>query len=774
MKRKPKKPKSRAKRRSPPKRAAKPKPAPKRAAKPPPKPLAPDPPIAAPIAAPSPATYERMKEQARERNAAASIRGRDIGPIPDIADPDRRERCQLDFRRFCDTYNAAAFYLGWADYQIRSAQRIQEAILLEALYAMAEPRGGGKTTRCRMGILWGGSYRHKRYPVLIGAEDQKAVDSLDAIKIFMRFLPLFAADFPEISFPVQKLGGIPQKVGGQLCLGQPTQMEWGENRIILPTVPPPSNWPKHWTLREDGMVPTSGVALGAVGLTAAGIRGTSITLSTGEQLRPDVALIDDPQTRESARSPMQNMTRESLISADVLGMGAPGRSMSALMPCTIIYPGDAMDRMTDRSKHALWRGERTRILKTMPVHMEEWEKYFEVYRACALKEPPDYAEANAYYIAHREVLDEGAEGTWDARKGEDEISAIQHAMHIYCRDPRAFWSEYMNDPESDIDLTELRQLTEADLAKKVNQQPHGTVPRDCNLVTAFIDVQQEILFWVVAAWTPAFGGAPIAYGAFPEQTRDVFTAGDPPVKLSHKFPGLEARACLYAGLAALVPGLLGRAWKQQETDGALTASLCLIDSGYETDTVHDFIGRSPLKAVLRASKGKYVGPGAKPMNDYRKEPGDLMGWNWRVDAKTKARGKFVSFDSNAWKTVVAEGLLAPPGSSSAIYLPGASLEGQALFVQHLLAEYRVPTWGASAGTKGKLLRPDRRVDEWRARPEHRENHWWDGLVGCAVAASVLGLQWSAAAAAGDQTPTATKKRVKWSEVYNRKHGRPAA
>ena len=33
----------------------------------------------------------------------------------------------------------------------------------------------------------------------------------------------------------------------------------------------------------------------------------------------------------------------------------------------------------------------------------------------------------------------------------------------------------------------------------------------------------------------------------------------------------------------------------------------------------------------------------------------------------------------------------------------------------------------------------RTVDEWKLRPEHVDNHWLDGLVGCAVAASMQGV-----------------------------------
>ena len=50
-----------------------------------------------------------------------------------------------------------------------------------------------------------------------------------------------------------------------------------------------------------------------------------------------------------------------------------------------------------------------------------------------------------------------------------------------------------------------------------------------------------------------------------------------------------------------------------------------------------------------------------------------------------------------------------------------------LFAEHLTAEYRVKTEGRG-----------RRVDEWKMRPEAHDNHWFDGLVGCAVAASMSG------------------------------------
>ena len=51
-----------------------------------------------------------------------------------------------------------------------------------------------------------------------------------------------------------------------------------------------------------------------------------------------------------------------------------------------------------------------------------------------------------------------------------------------------------------------------------------------------------------------------------------------------------------------------------------------------------------------------------------------------------------------------------------------------LFADHVMAEYRVRTEGRG-----------RKVDEWKLPPSKADNHWFDCLVGCAVAASVIGV-----------------------------------
>ena len=74
-----------------------------------------------------------------------------------------------------------------------------------------------------------------------------------------------------------------------------------------------------------------------------------------------------------------------------------------------------------------------------------------------------------------------------------------------------------------------------------------------------------------------------------------------------------------------------------------------------------------------------------------------------------------------------------------------------LFAEHLTAEYRVKTEGRG-----------RKVDEWKIRPDAHDNHWFDGVVGCAVAASMCGCVLAVTDTAQVRKPA--KPKVKLSEL----------
>lgn len=709
--------------------------------------------------------YEEAREQVRARDRARSEVGRDIAPLPDIADPARRDSCRFSLRRFIETYNPEPIYFNWSDDHLRVIARMEEAALQGALFAFAMPRGSGKTLLARSCCLWVMSYAHRRYPFLIGGTEDKAREAMDTIRTFVRFLPTYTADFPEISYPFQKLQGIALRAVGQLYDGRPTQLQWAADRVVLATVPPPDNWLPHWPLRKDGMVPTSGMLVSTSGLTGEGIRGSLKTLATGEMVRPDFVILDDPQSPDSARSRAQNVTRLKLISADVLGMAGPGKSIAAVMPCTVIERGDMVDEVLDRGKHPLWRGERTRMLKTMPRDLAAWDDYFRVYARCAQLEPPDFAESNAHYEAHRGQLEAGAEAGWTERKEPHELSAVQSAMHLYFRDRRAFMAEYQNDPEAPEDAGS-GSLDPAEVAARGTNLPRWAVPRGATRLVAFVDVGVHLLWYAVAAMDEGFGGHLVAYGAWPEQARAYFTKGDPRPSLGDVAGHAGGQdAALFSGLTALAEHLLGRTYRQEETGAEFRVERCLVDANYGpvTDLVYQFCRRSAHAAVLTPSHGKFVGASSTPMAAWPRRKDELAmpgaGW-WRLTAPAAGRGRHLVFDTNAWKTFAADRLRTPMGVAGCLLLHAPGGGGHQLYADHCAAEFPVPV--ARAG--------GRTVEEWKERP-NRDNDLFDCTVGCMVAASLAGLRWDPGAAAGlPRPPRPDRKPVRLSDLYYAKHG----
>jgi hypothetical protein len=69
--------------------------------------------------------YEEMKEAARARNLAKSRSGRDVGPIPEVIDPERKKMCERNFRSFCEEYFPETFSLPWSEDHLKVIAKIE-------------------------------------------------------------------------------------------------------------------------------------------------------------------------------------------------------------------------------------------------------------------------------------------------------------------------------------------------------------------------------------------------------------------------------------------------------------------------------------------------------------------------------------------------------------------------------------------------------------------------------------------------------------------------
>ena len=436
---------------------------------------------------------------------------------------------------------------------------------------------------------------------------------------------------------------------------------------------------------------------------------------------------DDPQTDESARSPSQCAQRESILAGAVLGLGGPGRKISGIMPCTVIRPDDMADRILNRDKHPQWQGDRTKMVYAFPSNEKLWQQYGRV-RADALRNERGLAEATEFYRRHRDEMDEGAVVAWPERFNPDELSAVQHAMNLRLQNEAAFFAEYQNEPlpeqTADDDL-----LTADQIAGKTHGLERGLIPLGCNHLTAFIDVQQKLLFYVVCAWEDDFTGYVVDYRTYPDQRRSYFTLRDATRTLAVAAKGTGLEGAIYAGLESLTGELLGRHWRRD--DGAeLRIDRCLIDAnwGSSTDVVYQFCRQSPHAGIVLPSHGRFVGASSRPFSEYARKPGERVGLNWRITSSVGKRAvRHALFDTNYWKSFVQARLVVAQGDPGCLSLFGSNPDVHRLLADHLTAEYRVKTEGRG-----------RTVDEWKSRPEQPDNHWLDGVVGCAVAASIQG------------------------------------
>lgn len=235
---------------------------------------------------------------------------------------------------------------------------------------------------------------------------------------------------------------------------------------------------------------------------------------------------------------------------------------------------------------------------------------------------------------------------------------------------------------------------------------------------------------MVCAWEEDFTGTVIDYGTWPEQNRAFFTLRDATQTLMLTCPGAGLEGAIFQGLQQLSESLLGRAW-MKANGTRMHVECCLIDAnwGQTTELVYRFCQRCAHPSVVIPSHGRFIGAGSKPLNDNERKPGDRVGWNWRIPSTTNDRPvRHIVFDSNFWKSFIQARLAVPNGDRGSLTLFGDTAELHQLIAEHLTAEYRVQTTGRG-----------RTVDEWKIRPERGDNHWLDGLVGCAIAASVMGV-----------------------------------
>ncbi len=655
--------------------------------------------------------YAKAKDERAAARRKASAEYREAGPLPDVVDVVRRNAGLDSLATFALTYFPERFPLPFSPAHDEAIARLETCTNDGGKFACAMPRGSGKTTLAEVAVLRALLYGLRRFVVLVAATEPLARRALGRLQRELETNDRLRDDFPEVCHLVRRLEHIPQRAKGQTLDGEPTRMEWTAEAMVFPTVPGS---------------PSSGAAVLVAGMTGS-IRGLNLLGPDGRPMRPDLVVIDDAQTRESAKSPTQTNDREAMILQDVCGLAGPTTAIAAVMLCTVIYPNDLSDRFLDPEKHPEWRGVRTRMLDRFPDRIDLWDEYHELRRADAKAGATD-DRATAFYRENRDVMDGGAVVTWPERKKPGELSGLQSAMNEYYRNPRGFRSEYQNEPDRGDLGVGAKDLNPAAVAVRTSGTDRFVVPRSCSTVTAFIDCGKNVHWYAIVAWTDRFGGTVIDYGAWPRQFLGHFNAADARPKLADVFPGFTDGQLVHHGLLALAAEILGRTYPHEQTGGDLRVERCLVDCGYESNAVYEAVRRSPYASVIYPAKGIGRSVTARGVAEWKPRPGERSGWHWRLTKAETGRGQMVQHDPDTWKSLLYERLTVPVGGPVALTFFGNDAHAHAMIADHCGAEYAEPVTLRGAT-----------FDKWQVRPDAPDNHLWDCLTGAMVAASVAGV-----------------------------------
>jgi hypothetical protein len=669
-------------------------------------------------------TPERDRDVERKRKQRAEAK---TVVVPACKDRARREALELDDFAWLKYYGHELFWYDFTPQQRAMIESIGNAIKYGGDQALAASRGEGKTKNFEWMLLKYTLSGAIKFAVLFAASGAMAENSLQSMRDTIERNERLCEDYPEICVPVRALEDTPNRAHYQLVTGhrhdngepyeaQSSRFTWCGHEIIYPNVPgSPAAW---------GIIATRGLDAAVRGLNR-------------KNRRPEVVGIDDPDTEDTVRSIEQAQKLEERIDRGIAGLGGQQRGVARVMLTTLQRPECVSAWFTDPRRKPTWKGKRYRFLIQRPERQDLWEDYIEQ-RRIGLQGGDDFCRtAHNFYLANREEMDRGAEVANPHRFNPQilpdgsqlEVSALQRYFNEVARIGQdAVSTEYDNDPKDDTADGGL--LTPDQIAAKINGYTRGMVPGDCQHLTAMVDVQGKLLYWVVVAWRADFTGYVVDYGAWPEQRRQYYTLSDAVPTIPDKCPG-GFEASIFGAVTQLTGLLCGREWPR-DGGGLMRISRCLIDAnwGDSRDTIYSACRQSSHATVLLPTHGKGIKASGAPIHMWPVQQGEKSGTTWVIRRSQNPPIPYGIYDSNVSKSLIHARLCVPMGGPGCLSLFKAEPQTHRMLADHCHAEYPTAVEVSGGG---------RKVNEWQQRPNHPDNHFFDCLVGNCVAASMLGV-----------------------------------
>jgi hypothetical protein len=599
------------------------------------------------------APYENTEDGSLRHNAAYQKHKRFVytGRVGDRivrhSDPEPkikavRTRLEKDLTRWIKYFGGDAFSSPWSPDHVRVLKKIWTALTKGGLFAVAMPRGHGKSTILKWVIAFVLLTGWRKYVVVIAATAELAQSITEFIRQQITENDKLHVYYPHVTTYARATEGKAIKARYQLRGdGKTSGMLWSINTLVFPEV-----------LSAKGEAyPSNGAILEAHGLTGA-VRGKWKDNKSGEVLRPDFVMLDDPQDRSSAESASQCSMRERIIKGDVLGLAGPRKRIAAFMPCTIIRKGDLADRFLDHAIHPEWQGEICKLVNKWPAAQKTlWKEYETIYRE-ETSEGRGFDKATEFYRAHRAEMDAGSDVSWASRVRDGEISALQTAENLLIETGEQFWAEYQNDPKEE-GAGELPYLLDAKIicSRVADRQPFATP-----------DWVESFIFSTDLNPSYAFSSAAVGFGK--DQTAAIMWYGlfeKAPLPVKNDISKPERNLKVYEALVI---------------HGKELASLrCKIEgwfidaSGEYFSVVNRFCVLSNRLCGIQATAA--TGSAAKNYKPYGKnvlgQPREMCHMRSFIDEEGR-RKKWLNWHADYWREIAQRAWLGSVGSPGSISL----------------------------------------------------------------------------------------------------------
>ena len=664
-----------------------------------------------------------------ERLAATTV------VIPTPEDAERRELLESDdiewllyyFGDGCGLVDPFTYH--FVGQQIQMITAIGEAMRNGRDQAIAASRGEGKTTiaeRLALKYLLSGA---ANYIVLFASTGPMAENILDSINTYCRDNDRLLADYPEVCHPVRALEGVAQRAKTQRASGKrmdngevyeqaQVSYSWCGNELIFPNVPGS---------------PSAGAIIATRGLDAA-VRGLK---KRGK--RPQLAIVDDPDTEHTAISEEQAAKLEKRIDAAIGGLGGQRRSIGRVILTTLQSRTAVSYKLTDPQKKPTFKGRRYRFLVAPPTRSDLWDEYVAM-RLDDMQQrddkgvnlDPEGRRAHRFYLDNRDDMDAGAiianEHRYDATPQPDgtlrEASALEAYYNLVAKlGPEVVATEYDNDPPEEAAYV-ASGLNPTRIQRQCSGYERRIIPPGCTVLTCGIDVRKVALHWVVRAWAPDCSGYTIDYGV--HEVHGTRYGSDDGVdeairKAILDFLELQRGAGYCTADGEIMP-----------------VDLTLVDSGWRTDAVyaacHEIgTGVMPIKGF-----GRSAGCAGANFSDINrrttdKKPGD--GWFLSRHGKLW----LVCADADRWKAWEHDRWLTSPDKPGSMQIfgaggtPGSRMtpdeKSHFSYARHICNESEEEYQDKRGGGLKR---------GWRTKSEN--THWLDASYYANIAANIRGVK----------------------------------